>query len=298
MHLLLAKLVLRLLSLLPLRLLHALAVPIGWTAVRIPWRKHDIVRANLALCFPELEQDGIRKLHRENMISMIRLVLEAGAVWYWPREKVLGHIPEIEGRELFEAALTEGRGVVIVGSHVGNWEILTLFCATLAPMVALYRAPADKKLDAFITGSRERTGAKMVPSGSHAMRHMIRQLRAGGLVGLLCDQQPKQGEGVFAPFFGTPALTMTLVNRLRRRTGCAVMMVSCQRLDKGRGWKMVLEPAPEAIADEDPVAACAVLNIAVEQQVRRAPADYLWLYKRFGIRPEGEVDLYPKRRGR
>lgn len=297
MRLLFAKILLRLISLLPLRLLHALAVPIGWAVMRIPWRKHDIVRTNLALCFPEMDQGGIRKLHRENMISMIRLVLEAGAVWYWPREKLLGHIPEIEGRELFDAALAEGRGVIIVGSHVGNWEMLTLFCATLAPMVALYRAPTDEKLDAFIVESRERTGAKMVPSGSYAMRQMIRQLRQGGLVGLLCDQQPKQGEGVFAPFFGVPALTMTLVNRLRRRGGCAVIMVSCQRLDRGRGWKMVLEPAPEAIADENPVAACTALNAAVERRVRRAPADYLWLYKRFGVRPEGEVGLYPKRRG-
>lgn len=294
MRLLFAKILLRLLSLIPLRLLHALAVPLGRLAARLPSRKHSVVTTNLALCFPELDQAAVKALHRRNMIAMAQLVLEAGAVWHWPREKLLGAIAETEGLQHFDAALARGRGVILVGAHMANWEILNLFCATLAPMVALYRAPGDPAMNTFITRSRERTGARLVPSGSYAMRHMIRQLRQGGTIGLLCDQQPKQGEGVFAPFFGTPALTMTLVNRLCRRTGCAVVFTHCERLEAGRGWKIVLEPAPEALADTDPVVACTALNAAVERQIRQAPEDYLWLYKRFGIRPPGAPEVYPR----
>ncbi len=296
MKILIGKLVLRLLSWMPLWLAHLLAHPLYWFLRLLPWKKKQIIRINLKLCFPELDEAGKQRLERESLWSLALLVVEAGAVWHWPAERLMKSIPEVEGREHVEAALENGRGVILAGAHMANWEILNLYCATMAPMIALYRAPADPGLDRFITGTRQRTGAELIPSGSFAMRRMIRQLRQGGMIGILCDHQPKQGEGIFAPFFGTPALTMTLVNRLASRSGCAVIMVSCQRLSRSRGWRMCLEPAPAGISDPDPLKGCTAMNQGVEHQIRQAPGDYLWLYKRFGIRPEGEADLYGRGR--
>lgn len=292
MKILIGKTLLRVLSWLPLWLAHALAYPLAWLLRFVPWKKKQIIRTNIDLCFPEMTPAERDRIYRRSLHSLAMLVLEAGAVWHWPAEKLLRSIPEVEGREHVEAALARGRGVIIAGAHMANWEILNLYCATLAPMVALYRAPADPGLDAFITGTRQRTGAQLIPSGSFAMRRMIRQLRDGGMIGILCDHQPKQGEGLFAPFFGIPALTMTLVNRLASRSGCAVIMVSCERIPRSGGWRMRLEPAPEGISDSDPMVGCTAMNQGVERQVRQAPEDYLWLYKRFGVRPEGEPDLY------
>ena len=201
-----------------------------------------------------------------------------------------GRVTAIEGREHITAALARGRGLILAGAHLGNWEMLNLVGATLAPMVGLYRAPDDPALDRFITRARTRTGADLIASGGFAMRRMVRQLRDGGVIGMLCDQQPKQGEGVYAPFFGRPALTMTLINRLSHRTGCAVVMIECHRV-RG-GWRIELEPAPAGLDGDDPQAAAAILNAAVERRIRARPQDYLWAYKRFSLQPDGEDSIY------
>jgi KDO2-lipid IV(A) lauroyltransferase len=111
------------------------------------------------------------------------------------------------------------------------------------------------------------------------------------VVGILPDQQPKQGDGEFAPFFGVPALTMTLLGRLAHRTGAAVVFAYCERIDSGRdgapGFALRIEAAPEAVADADPVVAVAALNQALERIARRDPSQYQWTYKRYTLRPSG-----------
>ena len=295
MQLALARLLLRLLALLPLRILHAIAVPIGWLAWWAPWRKHAVIDTNLKLCFPDLDERSRQKLHREHLVEMIRLVLESGAVWYWPEKRLLRHVVSVEGWTAVDTLLRRGEGALLVGAHFGNWEILPLFLSTRAPLAALYKAPRRKDLDAAITTSRSRFGARLIASGSPAMRQMLASLRRGELIGLLADQQPKQGEGVFAPFFGQPALTMTLVNRLARKTGTPVVFASATRIP-GRGWALRFEPAESAIAADDSLAGIAVMHDWLEATIRECPAQYLWSYKRYSLRPPGEPGIYPKRR--
>ena len=295
MQLTLARLLLRLLALLPLRLLHAIAVPTGWLAWWIPWRKHAVIDTNLKLCFPELDVSRRRRLHRKHLVEMMRLVLESGAVWYWPEKRLLRHVISVEGWTAVDALLRRGEGALIVGAHFGNWEILPLFLSTRAPLAALYKAPGRKDLDAAITESRSRFGARLIASGSPAMRQMLTSLRRGELIGLLADQQPKQGEGVFAPFFGTPALTMTLVNRLASKTGTPVVFTSAARIP-GRGWALRFETAEAGIANDDPRESIALMHDWLEATIREHPEQYLWSYKRFSLRPTGEAEVYPKRR--
>ena len=115
---------------------------------------------------------------------------------------------------------------------------------------------------------------------------MFKRLLAGGVVGILPDQQPKAGEGEFAPFFGTPALTMVLLSRLAQRTGATVLFAFAERLPRGTGFRIHIRPAPEGIADPDLPAAVAALNRGVEECVRIAPSQYQWAYKRYSIRPQ------------
>ena len=117
------------------------------------------------------------------------------------------------------------------------------------------------------------------------------------MVGILPDQQPKAGEGVFAPFFGKQALTMSLLPRLAARTGAAVVFAYCERIGDGAGapgFALHIEQAPDAIASADPVAGAAALNAAVERIARRQPAQYQWTYKRYTLRPpdSGETNPY------
>ncbi len=292
MNALLLRLVARVLGLLPLRLLHALAVPLGRLLGWLPWRKHAVVRRNLEVCFPALEPPARKDLERRQRVELLRLASELGALAHWDAQRLDRHIRITQGWQHVEAALREQRGLLLVSGHLGNWEILNLEMSRRFPMTTLYLAPTDPAVDRFITRARSRFGGKMVASGGTALRQLIRQLREGGGVGIAADIQPKQGEGVFAPFFGQPALTMTLVNRLARKTGCAVVFCWAERRPRGLGWDLSFTPASSAIAGEAPAEALTEMNEWLVDSIRQAPAQYLWIYKRFSRRPPGEPRFY------
>ena len=288
----LARIPIALLGMVPLRFLHAMAIPLGWLLCFLPWKKHRVIRTNLRLCFPDLDKQRLNSLHRQHLVELLRLTFEAGVMWCWTRERLNRHIILDESWESVAAASESDKGLLFVGGHVGNWEVLNLFLSTRLPMVTLYRAPENRNLDAFITGPRERFGGRMVPSGGPALRHLLTQLKSGKAAGIAADIQPKRGEGVFVDLFNTPALTMTLVNRLARKTGCSVIFTWAERLPRGAGWKLHFSPADERITDPDPAIALAGMNRWLEQAIAQAPAQYLWIYKRFSRRPEGEEKLY------
>ncbi len=296
MKLTLLKLLLRLLALLPLWLIHGLGWGLGQVVWLWPWRKKAVIATNLELCMSDASTAARSRLARANLVASARLALESGAIWYWPRARLLGCIESARGWHHVERALAAGRGVIFVGAHLGNWELVSLYGSAMMPIVYLYKPPRDPRLNAALTRSRQRFGGELIATGSPSMRRMLRQLRAGGAVGLLCDQQPKQGEGVFAPFFGQPALTMTLVGRLARQTGSPVIFGHCLRLPHARGWRIVVEVAGPEIASPDPVVAATELNRMVERGVRLAPEQYLWLYKRFDLQPAGRESPYRKPR--
>jgi KDO2-lipid IV(A) lauroyltransferase len=287
MKITLALMLLRLLSWFPLRLLYWLAVLPAWVLYWLPWRKHQIIRTNLEIAFPEESARAHRRMHRQNLAEMVRLILEMGAVWYWPARKIRRAIKHIKGQRHLDEARTAGRGVLLVAGHHGNWEINALYAGLDGPFSGLYKAPRDQNIDQALSASRKRFGASLIAAGSPAMRDILKALRAGSTVGLLMDQQPRLGQGVFAPFFGHPALTMTLVQRLARKTGCAVVFSDCQRLPRGQGWSLNYRALPAAVADADPVRAAGALNHCLEDAIRQAPAQYLWLYKRYALQPEG-----------
>jgi len=292
----LLRILIALIGVLPLRLLHRIAVPLGWLMDRFPWSRHRFIDTNLGLCFPELDQARRRRLHRDYLIELWRLSLEAGAMWCWSPGRLERHIHRDESWQLVETAAAEGRGVLLVSGHIGNWEILNLYLSRYVPMATLYRAPKSATLDKFITAPRVRFGGRMIPGGSPALRELLIQLKGGKAVGIAADIQPKEGGGVFANFFGTPALTMTLVNKLARKTGCAVIFTWAERRSDGHGWSLHFTPADEVIRDPDPVVALESMNRWLEAAIRQAPAQYLWLYKRFSRRPPGEPAIYSKAR--
>ncbi|NDY95764.1 lysophospholipid acyltransferase family protein [Wenzhouxiangella limi] len=296
MKITLALLLIRLLSWMPLRLLYWLALFPAAILYCLPWRKHRVITTNLEIAFPEWTARERKRLHWRNLVAMARLVLESGAVWYWSSARLDRAVREVQGRDHLDQARRAGRGVLIIGAHHGNWEINALHLGLNSAFSGLYKAPRDRRIDLAVTASRTRFGNHLIAAGSPAMRHMLRALKSGGTVGLLIDQQPRQGEGVFAPLFGRPALTMTLVNRLARRTGCVVIFSDCRRLSGGRGWELAYRPVDSSVADADPVVGATAMNRCLEEHIRAQPEQYLWLYKRFSLQPEGRTDPYRNRR--
>jgi KDO2-lipid IV(A) lauroyltransferase len=163
-------------------------------------------------------------------------------------------------------------------------------------MTILYKPPKQAALDDPIREGRARFGAAVVPTDASGVRALLRGLKNAEAVGILPDQEPTEGEGVFAPFLGHPALTMTLPMRLIARTRgerqARVFLTITERLPHGRGFRQHFMPAEEAIYSDDMQRAAAALNRGVEACIRIAPAQYQWSYKRFRQRPEGQAEVY------
>jgi KDO2-lipid IV(A) lauroyltransferase len=220
--------------------------------------------------------------------------------WLWARpqgESVLPRIVRWEGAAELEAALAARQGVIIASPHVGCWEILgqalgERFVDAYGPITALFR-PARKKWMAELigAGSRERRGLQTLPTSVAGVRGLIRTLRAGGYTGILPDQVPPLGQGVWAPFLGRPAYTMTLLPRLAQQTGARVFFGVCERLPRGAGYAIRLMPFDgTALGDPKatPEAAAAAMNEGIAALIRALPGQYVWDYARYK-QPRGEA---------
>lgn len=274
------------------------------------WRRLDnresrVARRNLEIAFPELDPGQREALHREVMRTTGRQALQTLRMWTRPHPENLRLIREQVGVELFDRALAAGKGVIVAAPHHGNWELLNQWLASRTRLAILYKPPESRVGEAFLRRVRADADADKVTqvrAEGPAIRQLFKQLRDGGVVGILPDQQPKGGDGAFAPFFGTQALTMTLLGRLAERSGATVLFAWCERIGDGASrdaprFALRVEAAPIDIGDADTQVAVAALNRAVEAIARRDPAQYQWTYKRFKRRPKGSGETDPYRDG-
>ena len=286
MHLLYA--LLRLAGWLPLRVLHAIGSLVGDVAWLRNGRERRITTINLALLQTQdsalAGQLDAKKVLRETGKSAI----EVAKVWSGRPERALALVREVRGGELFEQALASGKGIIIAAPHLGCWELLSYWLANRTPLAIVYRPPRNAAVEPLLIKARGASKVEQIRAEGVGVRSLYRRLAAAGVVGILPDQQPRQGEGEFAPFFGIEALTMVLVPRLAERTGATVLFAFAERLPRGGGFRIHVQAAPEKIADTDLRVACTAMNQAVEACVRIAPMQYQWHYKRYSISPPGQ----------
>ncbi len=281
---------------LPWPWLRALADALAGLWLRRDAREARVARRNLELIGHALVGPGLAPAQREALLCGIlrttaRQLVETLRLWTRPPAANLRLLREQHGTALFDAAIAAGRGVIVAAPHYGNWELLNQWLAARTPLAILYRPPESRIGEAFLRlvradrsdGDADRV--TQVRAEGPGIRELYRRLKAGGVVGILPDQQPKAGDGVFAPFFGLPAYTMTLLGRLAERSGATVLFAYCERLGDGPEFALRIEPAPDGIAAPDAETAAAALNRAVETIARRDPAQYQWTYKRYTLRP-------------
>lgn len=280
--------VLWLARLLPLRILHALGSVIGDLLWWRNGRERRITTINLALL--ETHNSALAGQLDARMVlrETGKAALEVAKVWSGRPEQALALIREVRGAELFEQALASGKGVIIAAPHLGCWELLSYWLAERAPLSIVYRPPRNAAFEPLLIKARGASKVEQVRAEGAGVRSLYRRLAAGGVVGILPDQQPRQGDGEFAPFFGIEALTMVLVPRLAERTGATVLFAFAERLPRGAGFRIHVQAAPERVADVDRRVACTALNRGVEDCVRIAPLQYQWHYKRYSISPPGQ----------
>ncbi|WP_347329977.1 lysophospholipid acyltransferase family protein [Marinimicrobium locisalis] len=252
----------------------------GWLMWLSSGRSARITRENLETFRPDLTARARERLVRQSLTETGKTVAEAAAVWARSWEWLQRHIVAVEGDEAIKEALASGTGVLVLAPHLGNWEVVAPFLASYARLTALYQPPRQAALDQLILAGRSKDNIDMAPTNRRGVSQLLRALKRGEIVGILPDQVPEPGNGgEVAPFFGRPALTMTLVHSLIQRTGCRVVSVFAQRVPGG--FKMVVLPADERIYSEAVTESVTGLNASVESCVLRAPTQYQWEYRRF-----------------
>lgn len=276
----LALWLLRLLGRLPLGGARALGSMVGLLAWLKRGRSYRVTVANLARCFPDWSPARRRRLVRQSLMETGKTAVEASLIWQKSTHALGRWIPVVEGDEAIGHALARGKGLIMLAPHLGNWELTALFVARYGPLTALYQPPRQKRLEELVVRGRTKEGIRMVPTNRRGVGQLLASLKRGETVGILPDQVPNPGSGArVAPFFGQPALTMTLVHSLIQRTDCAVLLVVAERIP--RGFRMrIREPDPEIYSEAEPHSVAA-LNRSIEAAVRLAPAQYQWEYKRF-----------------
>ncbi len=268
----------RILSRLPLRAVHALGALLGRLIYLLSptYRRH--VRENLA-------QAGIDPALRGAVAAESgKQMLELARIWLRPLDEANAQVVEVVGRDCLDAALAEGRGVLFLTPHLGCFEITAQYLSSFGDITVLYRPPKSAAAQELIQTGRKRARLHLAPADLSGVRALIKALKKGQMVGMLPDQAPKTGEGVWLDFFGRPAYTMTLAARLSE-TGATTLLTWGERLPQGRGYRIHFQPLTPPLSGTTQERAQQI-NHAAEALVRQCPAQYLWGYNRYK-RPRG-----------
>ncbi len=266
----------RLLSFLPLPALHAIGVVMGWLVFLLSPSYRRRLRSNITLA--------------GHGASLYRAVGEAGKgmfelpfIWCARPGRVL-RTARIVNWELAQQALQANTGVIFLTPHLGCFEIAAQVLARHTSLSVLYRPPRKAALKPLIEGARARANLHLAPANLAGVRILLKALKTGKAIGLLPDQVPQNGEGVWAGFFGKPAYTMTLSAKLQQMSGAPILLTYAERLSWGRGYAIHYVPF-EGTLEGTPEQQAQAINAAMEKLIARCPAQYIWSYNRYKTPP-------------
>ena len=272
----------RLLALLPLDILHGFGALLGRLTYAASAQYAARTRENLRQAGLTADEAQYRDMLSATIAEAGKGIAELAWVWGRPYDEVLGRVRECVGLEHIIAAQQRGKGIIFLTPHLGCFEISALYAAQRVPITVLYRPPKLRWLEGVMRGGRERGQASLAKADVGGVRLLYKALRRGEAIGLLPDQVPSRGECEWAEFFGRPAYTMTLAGRLAQSSGATVLIAYSERLPRGQGYVIHVEPLPLDFAASVP----QQVNAALERAIRACPAQYLWSYNRYKI-PRG-----------
>jgi len=204
-------------------------------------------------------------------------MIELLPIWLRPLDEVTGWVREVRGWEHVEAARSAGKGVIVLGPHLGCLELAGLYIAARLPITALYRRPRQTWVHEMMQAGRNRGQAHMVEPNLGGVRALLTALKRNQAAWVLPDQKANRGEGVWAPMFGRWAYMPILLYRLAGASGAKPLLFCCERLSWGRGYRLTIEPLPVLPAETE--TAMRIVNHALEASVARIPEQYLWSYR-------------------
>ena len=261
---------------------------LGWHLVR---SRRKVALRNLELCFPELDDVARTRLAREHFRWLGRSLLERGLLWYASPAR-LRRLIRVEG-DVHLAERSE-RPVMWLAPHFMALDVagasVLLFQGRKG--ISIYQRQSDPVLDAALRRGRLRLGNAEIFSRDDAGKALLRAIRRGDGFFNLPDMDFGTRDAAFVPFFGVPAVTLLAPSRLARALDMVVQPVVAEILPGGRGYRVRFEAPWTDFPSDDPVADAGRMNRWIESEIRRNPAQYLWVHRRFKTRPPGEASLY------
>lgn len=272
-----------LLARLPWWLQQRLGEAVGGVLSRTMRARREVASRNLALCLPELDDAARHALLQRHFRALGIGLFEFARAW-WGSIAPLRRGLVVEGLEHLQQARAGGRGVILVSGHFTTLEACGRLMCDHVPLAGMYRPHAQPPLEWAVKRGRLRYAAAMF--GREELRPAIRYLKAGGVLWFAPDQETRRGDSVFVPFFGRPASSLTSTHQLARLSGASVLAFAHVRRDDG-GYTLRLSPAFERFPTADAIADTARVMHAIETMARAAPAQYLWIHRRFKRQPGG-----------
>lgn len=271
-----AYLVFRALGLLPLFVLQGIGTGLGYLGAVLPGKYRTRAYGNLRLAYPE----ATPVMDRAAMIELLQMFLELPYLWATRNARKLDKIIRCDQWPVIDDAVAQGKGVILISPHIGAFEMLGPFYTRRHKATVIFKEPRMRWLRLFINRIRLSPSLKLVPANQTGVKALVKTLLKGETIGFLPDQVPALGDGVYAPFFGKDAYTITLVQRMQAIRNSPIFTVGLERLPNGRGYHFHVVPMTEALS-ESPELAAAQINAALEQMIRKMPMQYLWGYNRY-----------------
>lgn len=274
---------------LPRPMQYALGRVFGKLLYRLSARRRRITEVNIKLCFPELTAEQqhqlVKKTFAENAIGFIEIAVS------WFRDPAASRkLMTVEGLENLDAAKKLGRGVLLVGAHYSMLDFGALLLTAVTDMDAMYRPHQNPTIDRLIKRSREKFCENVVDRKN--MRQVVKCFKQGHVFWYAPDQDYGKEVSVFAPFFGISAATVKYTSKLATITNSPVIILGTHRKEDNSGYIISFSKPLEGYPSGDDVKDATQVNLALEQQIRKYPAQYMWVHRRFKTRPEGEESFY------
>jgi Kdo2-lipid IVA lauroyltransferase/acyltransferase len=275
----------------PLPVLVWIGSMLGRLLVFLPLSFVRIARRNLELCLPELSSEQREQILREHFQSVGVGIFETAMSW-WSSDERIRKLTTLDGEEHLEEALKRGRGAILLSAHFTTLEIGARTLCARMPTNIMYRPTKNEVLERFLMRNRGRQAKRAIPRDD--VRTLIGALKNNEPVWYAPDQSYRKKGAEMVPFFNIPAATNTATSRLARMTGAAVLPYFPERLPGAQGYRMVILPALDNFPTDNPAEDARTFNALIEAHVRKVPAQYLWIHRRFKGIAEGYPDYYKR----
>ena len=281
------------LSLLPWGIQRRLGTGLGLLIYAVIGQRRRDTETNMRLCFPEHSAEDQAFMVKDVFVQGGISLFETANAWFKPLTYYHKKVT-IQGLHHLQAAQAEGKGVLLLGAHYSFVDLCGLLGRIFFHVDTVYRPQNNAALEYFVTQRRLRIYDYQIDHDN--MRLLIKALKENHVVWYTPDQDFGLKQGVFAPFFGIPAATLTAPRRLQKINNSAVMLIHFRRHPTLEQYEIFITPPLQNYPTDDAVADATRVNKELETLIRRSPTQYMWFHRRFKTRPAGEAMPYPKKR--